>query len=254
MERSFENKVVFITGAGSGIGLETARAFAKAGAKVALADLNVQAVQEESEKLNANGNVAIGIDCNVADEKSVADAVKQTVDTFGSLDIAFNNAGIQAPVATFADASSEDFDRVIAVNLRGVWSSMKYELQQMEKQGSGVIVNCSSQDGVVGAPGLGAYTASKHGVIGLTKSAALEYAPKGIRINAICRGVSDTPMVAKAFVDEPDTMKAVMSSIPLGRVGHVANEIASTVLWLSSPGAGFVIGQAIVVDGGYTAH
>jgi len=110
LERSFENKVVFITGAGSGIGLETARAFAKAGAKVALADLNVQAVQEESEKLNANGNIAIGIDCNVADEKSVADAVKQTVDTFGSLDIAFNNAGIQAPVATFAEASIEDFD------------------------------------------------------------------------------------------------------------------------------------------------
>ena len=148
---------------------------------------------------------------------------------------------------------AEDFDRVIAVNLRGVWACMKHELRQMRKQGNGTIVNCSSQSGLAGIAGLGAYTASKHGVIGLTKAAALEYARRGIRINAICPGTANTPMVAKAMKDHPAEMQAVIDDIPLGRMG-TPEEIASAVLWLCSPGAGFMIGQIVAPDGGYTAR
>jgi len=146
-----------------------------------------------------------------------------------------------------------DFDRVIAVNLRGIWNCMKHELRHMREQRSGAIVNCSSQSGLVGTAGLGAYTASKHGVIGLTRTAALEYAPQGIRINAICPGTSDTPMVTRAVADAPEHMRAIVNEIPLGRLGR-AEEIASAVLWLCGPGAGFTIGQALVVDGGYTVR
>ena len=179
--------------------------------------------------------------------------VQQTISTFGRLDIAFNNAGVHAPVAETADALADDFDRVIAINLRGIWNCMKHELRHMRQQGNGVIVNCSSQSGLIGTAGLGAYSASEHGVIGLTRSAALEYAAKGIRINAVCPGSTDTPMVANALANEPETMKAVMKEIPIGRLGK-AGEIASAVLWLCSPGAGFMVGQVLVPDGGYTAR
>ena len=154
-------------------------------------------------------------------------------------------------VAETADANGEDFDRAIAINLKGIWNCMKYELLQMRTQGNGAIVNCSSQSGIVGTAGLGAYTAAKHGVIGLTKSAALEYASKGIRINAICPGTTDTPMVSKAVADAPEHMENIIKSIPLGRLGH-SEELGATVLWLCSEGAGFMIGQAVVPDGGYT--
>ncbi len=147
----------------------------------------------------------------------------------------------------------EDFDRLMAINLRGVWACMKHELRHMRDQGSGAIVNCSSTSGLVGVAGLGAYIASKHDVIGLTKSAALEYAARGIRINAICPGAIDTPMVADALANEPETMKAVMKEISLGRLGS-SEKIASAVLWLCSPGAGFMVGQVIVPDDGYTAR
>ena len=152
-----------------------------------------------------------------------------------------------------ADALSEYFDRLMSINLRGVWNCMKHELRHMRERESGVIVNCSSTSGLVGVAGLGAYTASKHAVIGLTKSAALEYAARGIRINAICPGAIDTPMVANALADHPETMKAVMSEIPVGRLGR-SEEMASAVLWLCSPGAGFMVGQVIVPDGGYTTR
>ena len=253
MNFSFQNQVALITGAASGIGLATARAFAEAGAALALVDVNPDALRSAANELASVGRSNIPIICNVADENEVAAMVQQTMSTFGQLDIAFNNAGIHAPVAETADALGEDSDRVIAINLRGVWNCMKYELRHMRKRGSGVIVNCSSQSGLVGTAGLGAYTASKHGVIGLTKSAALEYAAKSIRINAVCPGSTDTPMVANALANEPETMKAVMKEIPLGRLGK-SEEIASAVVWLCSPGAAFMTGQAIVPDGGYTAR
>jgi len=250
---SLQNQVALVTGAASGIGFATARAFAEAGAAVALADINAAALHSATNQLTSIGHKATDIRCNVADENDVAAMVQQTIASLGRLDIAFNNAGIHAPVAETAEALGEDFDRVMAINLRGIWNCMKHELRHMRERGSGVIVNCSSQSGLVGTAGLGAYTASKHGVIGLTKSAALEYASKGIRINAVCPGSTDTPMVQNALANEPETMKAVMKEIPLGRLGK-PEEIASAVLWLCSPGAAFMVGQAIVPDGGYTAR
>ncbi|MBD1543570.1 glucose 1-dehydrogenase [Arthrobacter sp. IA7] len=251
MNITFENQAALVTGAASGLGLAAARAFAEAGAAVALVDFDGDAVQAAAETLAADGHQAIAIRCDVADEAQVAAAVEQTVAAFGRLDAAFNNAGIQAPVSETADAEGDDFDRVIAVNLRGVWNSMKHELRHMRGQGSGAIVNCSSTGGVVGTAGLGAYNASKHAVIGVTRSAALEYAPSGIRINAICPGVIDTPMVQAAKVDHPEHMAAIIDAIPAKRSG-TAEEIASAVLWLCSSGAAFTIGQALVVDGGFT--
>jgi NAD(P)-dependent dehydrogenase (short-subunit alcohol dehydrogenase family) len=253
MNFSFENKVALVTGAGSGMGLVTARAFAEAGAKVALADIDENVVRSAVEELVSAGHKAIAVRCNVADEAEVAAMVEKTVSTFGRLDAVYNNAGVQSPAVEIADASGEEFDRVNAINLRGVWSCMKYELRQMREQGSGAIVNCSSIGGLIGLPGRAMYHASKHGVIGLTKSAALEYASMGIRVNAVCPGTIDTPMVADMLAKEPDAMKDILRDIPIGRLGR-SEEIAAAVLWLCSPGASFVIGHALVVDGGYTVR
>jgi NAD(P)-dependent dehydrogenase (short-subunit alcohol dehydrogenase family) len=253
VNREFEDKVAFVTGAAAGIGFATARAFAEAGAAVVITDVNENAAKAAADTLTNAGHKALGLRCDVSDEAQVATAIAETVSAFGRLDAAYNNAGLHAPSVETADALAEDFDRVIAVNLRGVWACMKHELRQMRKQGYGTIVNCSSQSGLAGIAGLGAYTASKHGVIGLTKAAALEYARKGIRINAICPGTANTPMVAKAMSDHPAEMQAVIDDIPLGRMG-TPEEIASAVLWLCSPGAGFMIGQIVAPDGGYTAR
>jgi NAD(P)-dependent dehydrogenase (short-subunit alcohol dehydrogenase family) len=248
----FQGQVALVTGASSGMGLATARAFAHAGAGVVLADINDQALRAATDDLTAAGHQAIAVTCDVSDEGQVAAMVERTVGQFGRLDVAFNNAGIQAPPADAADEPAELFDRVNAINLRGVWACMKHELRQMRDQRSGAIVNNSSLGGLVGLPGRAAYHASKHGVIGLTKSAALEYAPRGIRINAICPGTIETPMVADMIANGELDRDEAIANQPIARLGR-ADEMAAAVLWLCSAGASFVLGVALPVDGGYTA-
>jgi NAD(P)-dependent dehydrogenase (short-subunit alcohol dehydrogenase family) len=235
------------------MGLATARAFAEAGAAVVLSDINEDTLRTATDDLTTAGHQVLGVRCDVSDEDSVAAMVKATVDTFGRLDMAFNNAGIQVPPSDAADEPAEVFDRVNAINLRGVWACMKHELAQMRGQGSGAIVNCSSLGGLVGLPGRAAYHASKHGVIGLTTSAALEYAPRGIRINAVCPGTIETPMVTDMIAKGELDMTEAVANQPIARLGR-AEEIAASVLWLCSPGASFIVGVALPVDGGYTAR
>ncbi|WP_327267275.1 SDR family oxidoreductase [Streptomyces sp. NBC_01218] len=249
----FTGQVAFVTGASSGMGLATARAFAEAGAAVGLADIDETAVEAAVKELTDAGHRALALVCDVTDEDQVAAAVDRTVETFGRLDMAYNNAGIMPPPTDAADESAAQFDRVQNVNLRGIWAAMKHELRHMRGQGSGAIVNCSSLGGLVGNPGRAAYHATKHGVIGLTKSAALEYGSRGVRINAVCPGTIATPMV-DAMVEggELDRTQAEAGQA-INRLG-TAHEIAQAVLWLSSPGAGYVTGIALPVDGGYTAR
>ena len=253
MNISFKNKVALVTGAASGMGLAAARAFAEAGAAVALADVNKDAVRASADALASAGHRVIAIRCDVANMDQVAAMVDRTVAEFGRLDAAFNNAGVQSPVAETADADPKDYDFVMGVNLRGVWNCMKYELLQMRRQGSGAIVNNSSLGGLVGIAERGIYHASKHGVVGLTKSAGLEYAAKGIRINAICPGIIETPMVTGMLETQPEAMDALMQVVPMSRLGK-AEEIANAVLWLCSDAASYIIGHALPVDGGYTVQ
>jgi NAD(P)-dependent dehydrogenase (short-subunit alcohol dehydrogenase family) len=252
MNISFENKVALVTGAASGLGLATARAFAESGAAVALADWNEKEVQAAASELAGKGHKTLAIRCDVSDDAQVEAMVQQTVAAFGQLDAAYNNAGVQNVLAETADTTREDYDRVMGINLRGVWSSMKFELQQMRRQGSGAIVNCSSLGGLIGGAERGIYHAAKHGVIGFTKSAALEYATRGIRVNAVCPGMIETPMfekmVAEGQGEELDKMMKTL--VPMGRMGK-AEEIADAVLWLCSSAASYVTGQSISVDGGY---
>jgi NAD(P)-dependent dehydrogenase (short-subunit alcohol dehydrogenase family) len=246
----FKNQVALVTGAGSGMGLATAMAFARSGAAVSLADRDERALLTAMDTLTAEGHQAIAVPCDVTDEAQAAQMVARTVAAFGRLDMAYNNAGILGPIGDVTDETGAAFDEVNAVNLRGVWTCMKHELLQMRKQGTGAIVNCSSLGGLVGLPGRAAYHASKHGVIGLTKSAALDYAAKGIRVNAVCPGCIDTPM---GDAIDPAAMTEFLRDQPIGRMG-LADEVAAAVLWLCSPGASFVLGVALPVDGGFVAH
>jgi NAD(P)-dependent dehydrogenase (short-subunit alcohol dehydrogenase family) len=253
MQISFENKVALVTGAAMGVGLATARMFAEAGASVVLSDQNAEALAAATEALKAAGHRVLAVRCDVSRAEEVDAMVRRTVDTYGRLDAAFNNAGIQVPPNAVVDVPDADYERVMAVNLRGVWNCMKAELRQMQAQGSGAIVNCSSIGGLVGNPYLAAYHGTKYGVIGMTQSAALEYAAQGIRLNAVCPGTIDTPMVARMVAERPEAMADIMRKQPIGRLGR-PDEIASAVLWLCSDAASFVLGVALPVDGGYTAN
>lgn len=248
---SFENKVALVTGAGSGLGLATAKAFAESGAAVVLADWHEKPVRSAAEELTGRGYKALAVRCDVSDDAQVEAMIAQTVATFGRLDAAYNNAGVQNVLAEAADQTRDDYDRVMGINLRGIWSCMKFELRQMRQQGSGAIVNCSSLGGLVGGPERGIYHAAKHGVLGLTKSAALEYAARGIRINAVCPGLIWTPMADQMVASgQREALNAMTKSIPMGRHGR-AEEIADAVLWLCSQTASYVTGQSISVDGGF---
>ena len=251
MNLSFENKVALVTGAASGMGLATARAFADAGAAVLLADFREDAVKAEAQKLVIAGHKAIAVRCDVSDDAQVATMVDRTVAEFGRIDAAFNNAGVMAHIAATADSTREEWDRVIGINLSGVWSCMKYELRQMQRQGGGAIVNNASVGALSGNPGIGSYIASKHGVVGLTRTAALEYIKQGIRVNALNPGLIDTQIARDVVSGDEQAYGEIAKNVPIGRAGR-PEEIASAVLWLCSPGASYVVGHALTVDGGMT--
>ncbi|WP_290871490.1 SDR family NAD(P)-dependent oxidoreductase [Aquabacterium sp.] len=246
----FQGQVALVTGASSGLGLATAQGFARAGAAVTLVDRQAERLHAATEALAAEGHRVMAIVCDVSDEAQAQAAVARTVATFGRLDMAYNNAGILGPMCEMSEETAEGFDATQAVNLRGIWTFMKHELLQMKAQGSGAIVNCSSLGGLVGLPGRAAYHASKHAVIGLTKSAALDVASLGIRVNAVCPGCIETPMGDEI---DPAAMREFLKSQPIGRMGR-PEEVAAAVLWLCSPAASMVLGVALPVDGGFVAH
>jgi NAD(P)-dependent dehydrogenase (short-subunit alcohol dehydrogenase family) len=255
MQRVFSGKVALVTGASSGIGRATARAYALAGAKVIVSDVNKEAGEAAVHDINTetNGKNAAFIKCNVGDMKEIEQLMKGTLDTFGRLDCAFNNAGISGAQAPVHEMTEEQWDQVINVNLKGVWGCMKYQIPIMLKQGGGSIVNCSSILGVVGFPYSSHYVASKHAVVGLTRAAALEYATKNIRINSLNPGFVMTNMVRQYLESNPAAKTMLEAATPMHRLG-TSEEMASTVLFLTSDAASYVTGHTMLADGGWVAQ
>ena len=252
MTRELEGKVGLVTGGTSGIGRDTAVLFAKAGAKVVVAGRRELEGKETVELVGAAGGDGLFVKADVSKASEVDTLIQKTVERFGRLDIAFNNAGIEGVWAPIVRQSEEDWDRTIDINLKGVWLCLKYEIRQMLKQGGGgAIVNMASIIGLIGSAGVAAYSASKHGVIGLTKTAALENAKSGIRINAVCPGFTETPMADRSL-RAPAVRKYVLSCHPIGRLGK-PTEIAEAVVWMCSDRASFMTGQSLVLDGGFLA-
>ena len=251
MEKQFKGKVAIVTGASFGIGRSTALLFAERGAKVAVVDWKEN--DETVNSIKSAGGEAIFIKCDVSKDSDVKAMVEQTISSFGRLDYAFNNAGIEGESAPTHEVTEENFDRVIGINVKGVWQCMKHQIPHMLQQGKGAIVNCSSIAGVIGFPGIPIYTASKHAVIGLTKAAALEYAQQGIRVNAVCPGAIQTAMIDRFIEKNKLTKDAMVSGEPIGRFGE-PEEIAEAALWLCSDASSFTTGHALVVDGGWVAR
>ncbi len=251
MQKLLYDKVALVTGGAMGIGKTTAQIFAREGARIVVVDIEAGGGEETVRLIKEAGGDALFVKCDVTKAMEVKAAIKKTVDTYGRLDCAFNNAGIGIP-GTTVECSEEDWDRVLDVNLKGVWLCMKYELSQMLIQGGGVIVNTSSAGGLIGTPGIAAYTASKHGVVGLTRTAALEHVTAGIRVNAVCPGSVPTPML-DPVVNHPEMKAMLESKHPMGRFG-TTEEIAEAVVWLCSDRASYVTGVAFPVDGGVTAQ
>lgn len=251
METTFKNKVALVTGGSFGIGKATAIAFAKKGAMVVVADW-----VEDEETLNeikALGGAGIFIKCDVSKAEDVKAMISKTISAFGRLDYAFNNAGIEGNNGTTQECTEENWDKTIGINLKGLWLCMKYEIPEISKQGKGVIINCASIAGLVGFPGLPAYVASKHGVIGLTKTSALECAKHGIRVNAVCPGAIKTAMIDRITGNKKEVEEQFAAMEPIGRLGQ-PEEVANAVLWLCSDEASFVTGHAMAVDGGWVAQ
>jgi NAD(P)-dependent dehydrogenase (short-subunit alcohol dehydrogenase family) len=253
-KKGFAGKVAFVTGAANGIGRAAAVAFAREGASVVVADVSEEGSRETVRLVEGHGGRAVAVRCDVTKAADVKAALARTVEAFGRLDFAFNNAGIEPkkPAPT-ADYDEDEWDRIIDVDLRGVFLCMKYEIPLILKQGGGAIVNTSSGAGVIGIKGSPAYTAAKHGVIGLTRAAALDYAARNLRVNAVCPGYIDTPMMGRFTGGTPEGVAKVVAEEPVGRMG-TAEEIAAAVVFLCSDAAAFVVGHAMVVDGGQTVQ
>jgi NAD(P)-dependent dehydrogenase (short-subunit alcohol dehydrogenase family) len=245
MDSFFENKVALVTGGASGIGKACAQILLKKKAKVIIADLEIDARRDELKALKEGDQASIFVQADVSKAGDVEKIMKTIIETYGRLDSAINSAGIEGAFFPTADYNEDEWDRIIDVNLKGVWLCMKHEIQQMLKQREGVIVNISSVAGLIGAPNLPAYVASKHAVVGLTKAAAMEYAKFGIRINAVCPGLTDTPMARRLTANNAH----LIAAYPLGRLAF-PQEVAAAVLWLCSDAASFVTGHAMAVDGG----
>ena len=248
-----DGKIALITGGSSGIGRETAVLFAQHGAKLAIADLNPDGGQETVQMVTGTGGQAFFVQADVSQAAQVENMVNRVVAEYGRLDIAFNNAGIDGIPVRTADSTEDEYDRIMAVNAKGVWLCLKYELQQMLLQGGGTIINTASVAGLIGAHSMSAYAASKHAVVGLTKTAAVEYAGKGIRVNAVCPAIIRTAMVERAFAHLPQLEQGAIQNNPSHRIGD-PREVAEAVLWLASDASSFTTGATLTVDGGLTAQ